>query len=116
MAPRFGFRMASCFGVLLFITSLLSFIRPTIAKNTSYIVANGPGGEVIYLDEDRRPALYTQNFGDCLGDSLLNVTRFDAAYYQDNMTVTFHLQGSTALNNESLLSAYHFVSSCTASG
>ena len=104
MASRSGFSMASFFGIFVVIISLLSFTPPTIAANETYIAANGPGGEVIYLAENRRPALYTQDFGDCLGNSLLNVTRFDAAYYQDNMTVTFHLQGSTALNNESLLS------------
>lgn len=60
-------------------------------------------GDRIYLDDNRRPALYTQDFGDCQGDSLLNVTRFDAAYYRDNMTILFHLAGSTALTNESLM-------------
>lgn len=58
----------------------------------------------MYLADDRKPALYTQSFGDCLGNSVINVTRFDAAYYQDNMTVLFHLEGSTALTNESLMS------------
>lgn len=54
--------------------------------------------------DDRRPALYTGNFGDCLGSSAVNVTRFDAAYYKDNMTVLFHLAGNTAIANESLMS------------
>ncbi|EMC94553.1 hypothetical protein BAUCODRAFT_50270, partial [Baudoinia panamericana UAMH 10762] len=53
--------------------------------------------------DDRKPALYTQNFGDCLGNSLIDVTRFDAAYYRDNMTVLFHLAGSSQLMNESLM-------------
>lgn len=47
--------------------------------------------------------MYTQNFGDCQGDSLINVTRFDAAYYKDNMTVLFHLEGNSALANENLM-------------
>lgn len=54
--------------------------------------------------DDRRPALYTQNFGDCLGSSAVNVTRFDAAYYKDNMTVLFHLAGNTAITNGSVMS------------
>ncbi|KAG9583133.1 TRP-domain-containing protein, partial [Aureobasidium melanogenum] len=35
--------------------------------------------------------------------SAVNVTRFDAAYYKDNMTVLFHLAGNTAIANESLM-------------
>ena len=62
-----------------------------------------PDGETLYLRDNRRPALYTGDFGDCLSDSLLNVTRFDAAYYRDNMTVLFHLEGNTAVQNETLV-------------
>ena len=62
-------------------------------------------GNTVYLADNRKPALYTQNFGDCRGSSLINVNQFDAAYYQDNMTVVFHLQGQAALPNESLMSA-----------
>lgn len=57
----------------------------------------------LYSD-DRRPSLYTGQFGDCKGSSAVNVTRFDAAYYKDNMTVLFHLAGNTAIANESLMS------------
>ncbi len=53
---------------------------------------------------DRTPALYTGDFGDCMGgQSLLNLTSFDAAFYADNMTVLFNLAGTTNLRNESLM-------------
>ncbi|OAL49924.1 TRP-domain-containing protein [Pyrenochaeta sp. DS3sAY3a] len=52
---------------------------------------------------DRRPSLYTADYGDCLDHSAINVTRFDAAYYKDNMTILFHLAGETALKNESIM-------------
>ena len=53
---------------------------------------------------DRYPALYTGNFGDCMGgQSLINLTSFDAAYYADNMTVLFNLAGTSNLRNESLM-------------
>lgn len=53
---------------------------------------------------DRTPSLYSGNFGDCLGgESLLNVTKFDAAFYYDNSTVLFHLDGTTSLPDESLM-------------
>lgn len=68
------------------------------------IAAVDDNGDRIWLDDNRRPALYTQDFGDCQGDSLINVTRFNAAYYKDNMTILFHLAGNSALTNESLMS------------
>lgn len=34
---------------------------------------------------------------------MIDVTRFDAAYYKDNMTVLFHLAGNSNLMNESLM-------------
>ena len=60
-------------------------------------------GRAVSLLDSRKPALFTRNFGDCLGSSIVNVTRFDAAYYADNMTVLFHLGGSTGVRNESLM-------------
>ena len=86
------------------VLSLLSLIDPTLAGATKYVQTTTNDGDVLYLADNRKPALYTQNFGDCQGDSLINVTRFDAAYYQDNMTVLFHLEGNTATTNESLMS------------
>ena len=93
-------------GILLLLITLLSSIDITTAADTKVIQTTNNAGEVIYLADDRKPALYTQNFGDCLGNSLINVTRFDAAYYQDNMTVLFHLEGNTAITNESLMSMF----------
>ena len=91
--------------IWLLLIQAISLLQPTLAQqNETYVAANGPGGETIYLLDDRKPALYTQNFGDCLGDSLLNVTRYNAAYYADNMTVTFTLEGSVAVSGLSLLS------------
>ncbi|KAI4153504.1 MAG: hypothetical protein LQ341_000527 [Variospora aurantia] len=72
-------------------------------KNTKYIETTNDAGQSLWLRDARKPALYTQNFGDCLGSSLINVTRFDAAYYKDNMTVLFHLEGNTNVANESLI-------------
>ena len=70
---------------------------------TDYVMYTQADGTVLYLKDDRRPALYTGNFGDCLGGSAINVSRFDAAYYQDNMTVNFHLAGNTAILNTTLM-------------
>lgn len=63
-------------------------------------------GSALYLKDDRRPALYTGNFGDCLGEAnkLITVSKFDASYYKDNMTITFDIQGSTTFVRESLMS------------
>jgi hypothetical protein len=74
----------------------------SLAAEEAYVVGTIDGTQYRVRD-DRRPALYTADYGDCLGESLINVTRFDAAYYQDNMTVLFHLEGQTALANESIM-------------
>jgi len=90
-------------------TALAAFTllwQTTFASSSSsdqWITYQNAQGQTIYLQNDRQPSLYTGNFGDCLGNSLINVTRFDAAYYQDNMTVLFHLAGNTGLANESLM-------------
>jgi len=91
---------------LLAITAFLGFLQTAVAANPSqdqWITYQNNNGETVYLQDERKPALYTGNFGDCLGSSLINVTRFDAAYYADNMTVLFHLAGNTGLTNESLM-------------
>jgi hypothetical protein len=75
------------------------------SQDSQYVEYINSEGQIIWLADSRRPALYTQNFGDCMGGSLINVTRFDAAYYKDNMTVLFHLEGSSALSNQSLMRA-----------
>lgn len=75
-----------------------------MAKNTQYIYGTSITGVTQQLAVDRTPALYTGNFGDCLGGhSLFNITRFDAAYYSDNSTVLFHLDGQSSIANESLM-------------
>lgn len=87
---------------------LASTISPLArAEDSYYISGTDAAGVTRELLNDRNPALYTGDFGDCLGgESLLNVTRFDAAYYADNMTVLFHLDATTNVKNESVMSAY----------
>lgn len=95
---------ASWSGVLLLVVAFLTLCQPSLAAENKYVQSTTSDGQTVSLLDNRKPALYTQNFGDCLGSSLINVTRFDAAYYKDNMTVLFHLQGNTAVRNESLMS------------
>ncbi|KAL8773471.1 MAG: hypothetical protein Q9209_001575 [Squamulea sp. 1 TL-2023] len=100
---------ALAYGLSILLVPFFSFISITsaanvaVSGNTKYVEAATPDGQSIWLKDARKPALYTQNFGDCLGSSLINVTRFDAAYYKDNMTVLFHLEGNTNVANESLM-------------
>ena len=99
--------LPSWLGICVLLTTLLTLCAPTQAATNSsairYVQYTDANGDTVWLDDKRKPALYTQDFGDCHGDSLINVTRFDAAYYKDNMTVLFHLAGSSALVNESLM-------------
>lgn len=69
-----------------------------------YVIGTIDGQDYVVRD-NRQPALYTGDFGDCTGSSIVNVTRFDAAYYRDNMTIVFHLSGISALKNETIMSA-----------
>ncbi len=80
-----------------------SLLAPSQQK---YLIGTDAAGRKVYLDDARKPSLFTRDFGDCSGSSVVDVTRFDAAYYKDNMTVVFHLQGSTNVKNESLMSEY----------
>ena len=89
--------------LLLIVASVLALLGIAGAADPKTVKYSNDQGESYLLLDGRKPALYTQNFGDCLGSSAINVTRFDAAYYQDNMTVAFHLQGNTAVANESLM-------------
>lgn len=74
----------------------------TVLDESTYVKGTIDGKEYRVRD-NRQPALYTADYGDCLGESLINVTRFDAAYYRDNMTVLFHLEGQSALVSESIM-------------
>ncbi|GKT46053.1 uncharacterized protein ColSpa_06234 [Colletotrichum spaethianum] len=84
---------------------LLAFLTTTMAATeTVYVTGQDKDGNSKDLAVNRRPGLYTGDFGDCLGgQSLFNITKFDAAYYADNMTVQFHLDGTTNIRNESLM-------------
>ena len=93
------------------VSALVVLSQIPSAYATSYIEGTDAKGVTKILADDRDPALFTGDFGDCLGgDSLINVTRFDAAYYADNMTVLFHFDGVTNLKNESVMSMeFYFV-------
>lgn len=93
-------RIATCALLGLLTTA---WAQDTYINGVRYIAYQTPDSKTVYLEDNRKPSLYTQNFGDCLGDSAINVTRFDAAYYKDNMTVLFHLAGNSALLNESVM-------------
>jgi hypothetical protein len=96
------FPLASRSGFALWLV-LLFFAGAVLAGGEPQYVVATIDGTKYRVRDDRQPALYTVDYGDCLGDSLINVTRFDAAYYRDNMTVLFHLEGETALKNESIM-------------
>ncbi|KAK8023622.1 TRP-like ion channel [Apiospora rasikravindrae] len=74
------------------------------ARETAYVNGVSLDGIRSELAVDRTPALYSGDFGDCLGgQSLLNVTKLDAAFYFDNSTISWHLNGNTNLQSEKLM-------------
>jgi hypothetical protein len=91
-----------------FVFLVLAFLNPIVSAIQEGYVVGTIGGQEYLVKDNRRPSLYTQDFGDCMGGSSINVTRFDAAYYRDNMTILFHLGGETDLKNETIMSmSYH---------
>ena len=94
------------------VSSLAIFSTFIIPAQSADLPETVPGrdakGKATTLLADRYPALYTGNFGDCMGgQSLINLTAFDAAYYADNSTVLLNMRGTTSLRNESLMSKLH---------
>jgi hypothetical protein len=118
---RFRLSQASWTTAFVFSLALLNTIIPSVRAQTQTTSSSGSSstssdssldtiqgtnadGVTQTLLVDRYPALYTGDFGDCMGgQSLINLTSFDAAYYADNMTVIFNLAGTTNLRNESLM-------------
>ena len=90
---------------LLVALSLFSLTALAQDTDTAYIYGTDIHGVTRQLAVNRYPALYTGDFGDCLGgQSLFNITKFDAAYYTDNLTIVFHLDGTSNIRNDSLMS------------
>ncbi|PQE05015.1 transient receptor potential ion channel protein [Rutstroemia sp. NJR-2017a BBW] len=91
---RFTTSTASWSTALISSLAILNTISPAMAADPVYVKGTNSEGQTIRLLDSRTPALFTGDFGDCMGgQSLINVTTFDAAYYKDNMTVLFHLGG-----------------------
>ena len=113
---RFPFLSASAWATaFVLLNTLITSVRADDASDT--VQATDSSGTVVALAVDRYPALYTGDFGDCMGgQSLINITSFDAAYYKDNMTVLFNLAGSSNLRNESLMCKWTLAAMVTASG
>ncbi|KAF5000868.1 hypothetical protein FGRMN_1477 [Fusarium graminum] len=93
------------FAALLCLLSALSAISTVCAQDKVFI--NGTGADGVFhdrLDVGRTPSLYTGDFDDCLNDgSLFNITGFDTAYYSDNLTVSFHVHGSSNIRQENVM-------------
>ncbi|KAJ4392670.1 hypothetical protein N0V85_006893 [Neurospora sp. IMI 360204] len=93
------------FALLFLLLGIL--VLPSAADQTkekAWVYGTGTDGETRQLAVDRRPALYTGDFGDCMGgESLFNVTKFDGAYFADNMTIVLHLDATSNIRNESTM-------------
>lgn len=86
--------------------ALLSLLQlSAAAAEERWIQGTDMEGTTRWLKDTRKPSLYTGKYGDCMGSSNIKVTRFDAAYYRDNMTVLFHLAGETA-TDDALMSRF----------
>ena len=85
----------------------LLLLAPLVsAADREFVQWQDGNGQTVWLADDRKPALYTDNFGSCLENGLIDVTRFDAALYHDNMTLMFDIQGTTNLTRDSVMSMF----------
>lgn len=89
-----------------FVWAIIVSIIASLVTAQQEITYTNAQNEITYLADSRRPALYTKSFGDCLGPqkSLVSVSRWDAAFYKDNMTISFHIEGTTNLTREPVMS------------
>jgi len=98
---------ASFISSLAILSTIINPVRSADIPET--VPGRDANGKSTKLLADRYPALYTGDFGDCMGgQSLINLTAFDAAYYADNSTVLLNMRGTTSLRNESLMSKFHY--------
>ncbi|KAK4177510.1 putative flavin carrier protein 2 precursor [Triangularia setosa] len=87
--------------MLLYVILFTSLSR---AAKVMFTTGTDVHGVTRELAANRYPALYTGDYGDCMGgQSLFSITKFDAAYYADNMTIVLHMDGTSSLRNESLM-------------
>jgi hypothetical protein len=85
--------------------SILALLSPVCARKTTYTRDVDAADTAPALEVNGTPALYSGDFADCLGgQSLFNVTKFDAAYYPNIKAMVFHIDGMTNIKNESLMS------------
>ncbi|KAH8648404.1 hypothetical protein BX600DRAFT_517794 [Xylariales sp. PMI_506] len=86
------------------ILGAIAMATPSSAANGSSFSGTSLDGATQLLASGRTPALYTGDFGDCLGgNSQIKATKFDTSLYYDNSTVIFHLDGTTSYQSEALM-------------
>lgn len=89
--------------------AIMASASSVMAQDTVLIEGTDRHNVTRELAVDRYPALYTGDFADCLGgESLFNITKFDAGYYADNMTVVFHLDGATNVRSEDIVCEFGY--------
>ncbi len=84
--------------------SLCHFSPPPAPERPSTSVGTDVNGDA-KLAVDRTPSPLHQGLLGTVwrGESLQRFTKFDAAYYTDNMTILFHIDGTTNLKSENLV-------------
>lgn len=91
-----------------FLPLALSFPTPQgqslVASTNNRELSTGQGhtpSELYY--DDRKPALYTQDYGSCMNNPPIRLDHYHAAFYKDNMSLTFSFGGQTRLQNDESL-------------
>lgn len=97
------FTTLSIRNVFVVLATVFVTIRSVSADDSHLIKGYDFNGAIQTLDIAPRPSLFSGNFADCLkGGSLFNFSTFDVAYYADNRTIFFRLEGASNIRKESL--------------
>lgn len=91
---------------ILALIAILSWVQSLVYSADRWVTTTDHSGSTIYLPDNRKPALYTENFGSCMENPLLTLDNFDASFFRDNMSLTFRFHGATTLDHDDLMSEY----------
>ncbi|KAI5290564.1 hypothetical protein KEM54_001174 [Ascosphaera aggregata] len=98
------FRPAIMIVLLLWTSTIVASAQA--GSETRWVTATDKSGSTINLPDNRKPALYTEEFGSCMENPLLTLDYFEASFFKDNMSLTFQFQGATTLDHDDLMSKF----------
>lgn len=73
--------------------SSLETVPISVNGSKSHEAQSAESTEEITSVDDRKPSLYTQDYGSCMSNSPIQINNYHGAFYRDNMSLTFSFDG-----------------------